>query len=197
MTLMKTLHPNHDLADGWEPSPPPSVGPDGLAVGPPSTDDVPPYPGICEAGPCRYLHRFELQVDAANPLAQQVPIELPDGLARVESTPGGKTYRPLPVFHTRVERYCYPATGIELELGSTSIVRCNRFSPMTVTTPEGRTLDWSSGRPKTDKNPSGASPARIYADKVKAWKAARLKEAQEAAEAELAIEAARAKENAE
>jgi hypothetical protein len=169
---MKTLRPNDALADGWEPSPPPHIGPDGLAIGPPSVESFPPYPSLCEAGPCQHFHRFEIQVEATSPLAQQVPIELPDG-HRVETTPAGKVYRPLPVFHTRVERYCYPSSGIELELGSTSMVRCNRFKP-----PES----WHKISDKT-----GAIPASVYAAKVKAWKAARAQEAQEAADIEQDI----------
>lgn len=179
---MKTLRPNDALADGWEPSPPPHVGPDGLAIGPPSVENVPPYPSLCEAGPCVHFHRFEIQVEATSPLSQQVPIELPDG-PRVEATPGGKVYRPLPVFHTRVERYCYPDTGIELELGSTSMVRCNRFSPV------GGWEEYRRPRMRkpTDENPSGDSRSQSYIAKVKAWKDARAKEAHEAADVEREI----------
>ncbi len=174
---MKTLRPNDALADGWEPSPPPHIGPDGLAIGPPSVESVEPYPSLCEAGPCQHFHRFEIQVEATSPLAQQVPIEIPDW-PRVETTPVGKVYRPLPVFHTRVERYCYPSTGIELELGSASMVRCNRFKP-----PES----WHQQRRSTDDNLTGASRAAVYVAKVKAWKDARAKEAQEAADIEQEI----------
>ena len=177
---MKTLRPNDALAEGWEPSPPPHIGPDGLAIGPPSVDSVPPYPSLCEAGPCQHLHRFEIQVDAASPLAQRVPIVLPDG-PRVETTPGGKVYQPLPVFHTRVERYCYPSTGIELELKSASMVRCNRFTPV------GGYEEYQRQRKPTPNNPTGASRSQVYVAKVKAWKDARAKEAQEAADIEQEI----------
>ena len=175
MGAMKTLRPNEALADGWEPSPAPHVGPDGLAVGPTSVESVPPYPSLCEAGPCRHFHRFEIQVEATSPLAQQVSVELPDG-PRVESTPGGKVYRPLPVFHTRVERYCYPDTGIELELGSASMVKCNRFSPRT-----------QPARVRNAADQTGRSRWDLYLDKVKAWKADRAREAQEAADVERDI----------
>jgi len=143
-------------------------------------DSVPPYPSLCEAGPCQHLHRFEIQVDAASPLAQRVPIELPDG-PRVETTPGGKVYQPLPVFHTRVERYCYPSTGIELELKSASMVRCNRFTPV------GGYEEYQRQRKPTPNNPTGASRSQVYVAKVKAWKDARAKEAQEAADIEQEI----------
>lgn len=183
MGVMKTLRPHDSLQDGWEPSPAPYAGPDGLLVGPPSAPTEPPYPSLCEAGPCKHFHRVEIQVEAENPLAQRIEVPLPDGLARVESTPGGKVYRPLPVFHTSVTRACYPDVGIEIELRATPVVRCNRFEP--------RNMEhWTSGVHRGGV--SGTPRKELYAQQVRDWHDARAHAQREAEEAERAIAEAEA-----
>lgn len=106
---MKSRRAADSLGDGFEPAALPAPGPDGLidpsslAVGPPP--EAPPR--ICEYGPCRRYHTFEIVMDAAKPL---------DG-----SDPG-------PV-HVERQHYCYPTAGVETDLGNTPVVSCNRYAP--------------------------------------------------------------------
>ena len=70
--------------------------------------DGPQAPRICEQGPCIHYHRLETQMDVAAPQ---------------DGTAAG--------LFTQVHHACYPDTGIEIELGDTPVLECNRWEPMT------------------------------------------------------------------
>lgn len=85
----------------------PPRGPDGMIpAGPPRSLPVIHAPSLCDAGPCRNFHRVESLMDAQGPL---------DGSGDA--------------VHPQVTRACYPAPGIEVELGETPILRCSRWEP--------------------------------------------------------------------
>lgn len=91
---------------GWEPAQLPPRGPDGMIPAPPPAKlPVIEPPSLCEAGPCRNFHRVQSLMDAQ---------EAMDGT---------------PSLHPQVTRACYPAPGIELELGETPVLRCSRWEP--------------------------------------------------------------------
>ena len=122
---------------GWEPAPLPARGPDGMIPAPPPASlRVIEAPSLCEAGPCRHYHRVESLMDAQEPL---------DGS-------GGSV-------HPQVTRACYPAVGIELELGETPVMRCSRWEPDN----EQARLD--SMRDQFLKTPAG----KAYAEKLAAF----------------------------
>ena len=73
---------------------------------PPPPPRVTEPPSLCSAGPCRHYHRIESQMDSAAPL---------DGSGAD--------------MHPQITRACYPAAGIELELGETPVLRCSRWEP--------------------------------------------------------------------
>lgn len=78
--------------------------------------DLPPR--ICGYGPCRHHHTIEIVMDAATPAAGEV---LPGGsLAGVPA---------LGAIHLERQHYCYPDVGIEIDLGNTPVVTCNRWRP--------------------------------------------------------------------
>jgi hypothetical protein len=90
---------------GFEPLVLPPRGPDGMIpAGPPAKLPVVQPPSLCEAGPCRHYHRVASVMDAE------------DGGS------AGPTHR-------QVTRACYPAVGIELELGETPVLQCSRWEP--------------------------------------------------------------------
>jgi hypothetical protein len=95
------------MADGFDASPAPAIGADGMPVMSASANKSDPPPRLCEAGPCRNYHAFKIQLDAERPLS------------------GGE------VFHTEAHHYCYPAVGIETRLGSLPVLQCSRWSPLT------------------------------------------------------------------
>jgi len=107
-------------------------------------------------------------VEATDPSAQRHAIEVPEGTPRTERVPGGTVYRPQSVFHTVANHYCYPSPGISLEL-DTPVVQCNRYStdPMAAA--------------------SNSVSINVYRDRLAAWEEARIKEADEAAQAERVI----------
>lgn len=154
-------------------------GPDGLPVPPSGVSRVPPRPRLCEQGPCRHYHRLTIQVDAESPRAVKTPVRLPLVSDMVtEASDGGALYQAPRTFHTEVQHYCYPDTGIETTLGATPVVECNRWSP----DPEAddaaeraRGIFLSSRRGQ-----------RYLAD-LKAWEDAREAEATEAEEIERAL----------
>lgn len=74
-----------------------------------------PAPRLCEAGPCRHYHRFSIQLDAQDPLAERKD---------------GKLIQHARVFHATTNHYCYPEVGIESNLGSLSVLECNRWAPI-------------------------------------------------------------------
>lgn len=154
-------------------------GPDGLPVPPSGVSRVPPRPRLCEQGPCRHYHRLTIQVDAESPRAVKTPVRLPVvSHMATEASDGGTLYQAPRTFHTEVQHYCYPDTGIETTLGSTPVVECNRWSP----DPEAddaaeraRGIFLSSRRGQ-----------RYLAD-LKAWEDAREAEAAEAEEIERTL----------
>ena len=92
---------------GWEPAQLPPRGPDGMIPAPPPRSlPVVQAPSLCEAGPCRNFHRVESLMDAQEPL---------------DGTDGS--------VHPQVTRACYPAAGIELELGEAPVMKCSRWEP--------------------------------------------------------------------
>lgn|GEM_PF-6951278 len=124
---------------GWEPTVFPARGPDGLIPAPPpSRLPALEHPSLCEAGPCRHYHRVVCLMDAAEPL---------DGS-------GGTA-------HEQVTRACYPAPGVELELGEAPITRCSRWEPDN----EQARLD--SIRDSFLRSPAG----RAYAEQLRAAEA--------------------------
>jgi hypothetical protein len=134
---------------------------------------------LCEAGPCFRYHRLEIQVDAEDPRAQKVPVRLPVLSPGMEAAPDGTIYRAPAVYHTVTEHYCYPEMGIEMALGPTPVVECNRWVPLRhapATTKEIVKADFL------------ASPEGIaYRDAVARWELERERQAAEAAEAERQI----------
>lgn len=75
-----------------------------IPAGPPRSLPIAQPPSLCEAGPCRHYHRVASVMDAED-----------GGVA-------GATHR-------QVTRACYPAVGIELELGETPVLQCSRWEP--------------------------------------------------------------------
>jgi hypothetical protein len=182
--MRKTVPPG-DLAEGFEPGPVPTVGADGHVQMSGSRPPLPPRPRMCDAGPCRHYHRLEIQVDAANPRAQKIPIRLPVLQPGMEASPGGVIWQAPAAFHTVVEHYCYPDIGIEMDLGATPVVECNRWSPrmygdggLNDAVIRNRDQFWQS------------RAGQEHAQAVAAWEAARAREAAQAQEAEQLIQAA-------
>ncbi len=102
---MKTKSVPDSLAEGFEPSPLPPVGPDGSLMIPTPLARAPVAPRLCELGPCRNYHRLESQAQ---------------GHSFADGTEG---------LHVQVSHSCYPSVGIEVELGDIPVLRCNRWAP--------------------------------------------------------------------
>lgn len=173
--MRKTDPPGH-LQEGFELSPAPPIGPDGVPQFAVPRPPLPPRPRLCEAGPCQHYHRLEIQVDAENPMSRTVPVRLPVLAPGMEASPGGTSYRAPAVFHTAVEHYCYPELGIETSLGPTPVVECNRWRPIS---PDASSLALRA-QLQFFESPEG----RSYRDAVAAWETAREREAEAEAEAE-------------
>jgi len=114
------MHSNdaQDMLSDFEPRPL-AIGPDGGIELTEQAKIIPPPPRLCEAGPCRHYHRFVIQLDAEAPRGQGVE-------------PGGKIIG-LPEsqpFYTSTKHYCYPAVGIETELGALPVLECNFWEPL-------------------------------------------------------------------
>ena len=75
-----------------------------IPAGPPRSLPVVQPPSLCEAGPCHHYHRVASVMDAE------------DG-----GIPGAT--------HRQITRACYPAPGIELELGEVPVLQCSRWEP--------------------------------------------------------------------
>jgi len=123
---------------GFEPLVLPPPGPDGMIpAGPPRSLPVVQPPSLCEAGPCRNYHRVASVMDAE------------DG-----GMPGQT--------HRQVTRACYPAPGIELELGETPVLQCSRWEP-----------DSEQARLDSIRHPFLKSPeGKAFAEKVTAFEEA-------------------------
>jgi hypothetical protein len=176
MSAMRRIDPRDEMADGFELAPAPAVGPDG-ALGMPALRVLPPArPRLCEAGPCLNYHRFEIQVEAANPRAQTVPVALPAGTPGAQAVPGGTVYQAPAPFHVETHHYCYPTPGVEMPLGALPVIQCNRWNPAPDCGQEANQQMFSA-------SPEGAK----YAADVAGWEAARAAELEEAKEAERLI----------
>jgi len=181
---MRRINVQDELAEGFELAPAPVAGPDG-AVGMASLRVLPPpRPRLCEAGPCRNYHRFEIQVEAANPRAQMVAVALPAGTPGAQEVPGGTVYQAPAAFHVETHHYCYPTPGVEMALGALPVISCNRWNPYhdEVTQDPG---DAGVNRRAFMDSPEGAE----YRAAVAEWDAARERELEDAAEAERLISA--------
>lgn len=124
--LTRSTDVRDELAEGFEPSPLPPVGPDGALELPKLRVFREPPPRLCEAGPCHHYHRFEIQLDAQAPqgarLLEGGKIEpLHDAAGEVVAMPGA--------LHTEVHHYCYPDAGVETILGDLPVTSCNRWNP--------------------------------------------------------------------
>ena len=183
---MKTTVRPGDFADGFEPAPAPVVGGDGHLEHAVPRPAVPPRPSLCAAGPCRHYHRLEIQLEAEDPKAQRIPVRLPVIRPGMAVTPDGKetVYRAPTVYYTAVEHYCYPEIGIEMPLGATPVVDCNRWDPQwggsLDTLPKRRDQFWDSAE------------GRKHLEALEAWTRARELEAAAALEAERLIAEAEA-----
>ena len=111
---MKHVDVQDELADGFEVSPLPPIGPGGAPELQPMRAPETPPPRICQYGPCANYHRFEVQLNAEKPLPQRQP----DGSVVVPKAP----------VHTEVHHYCYPTVGVEMRLGGLPVIRCNRWT---------------------------------------------------------------------
>lgn len=139
-------------------------------------------------------------MDAENPNAQTIPVRLPVLLPGMERTADGTVYQPPAVFHTAVEHYCYPDVGIEMALGPTPVVSCNRWAPVFDQQVMDAGEDGYPMRTRTRRivleTPFeqqrfwDSTPGLAYQEAVKTWEAARLEEARQAEEAERLIQAA-------
>lgn len=160
MAGMRTVHPHDSLQDGFEPGPL-QVGPDGIALSD-NARIIPPPPSLCEAGPCRNYHRFVTQLDANRPLAASVAQGERHGALEGD---GG----PQP-FHTKVHRWCYPTSGVELELNDMPVLECNRWTAPSADSSEivllrgqyaEQMAQWRRERDAEDREIAGASGVEI------------------------------------
>lgn len=110
-----------ELQDTFEPGPLPPLQPDGAVSIPALRPALNPPPRLCEAGPCIHYHHMVVQLDAARPIANELGV----GGTLVGEAP------PQP-YHTEAHHYCYPNSGIETQLGSLPVIRCNLWQPKTV-----------------------------------------------------------------
>ena len=113
-----------ELAEGFEPSPAPILGPSGLPERLPTQPVDDPPPRLCEQGPCRHYHHFAIQMDAATPIAGRM---VKDAAGNVELV-GEAGADPARLEH---HHYCYPTTGVEFVLGSFPVLECSRWAPET------------------------------------------------------------------
>lgn len=115
MAQMRSVDVRDELADGIDVAPMPPQAPDGmLAPFPPATPVAEAPPRLCEYGPCRHYHRFQVQVDAENPKNERI---------------AGRLVVHARVFHVETQHYCYPDVGIETVLGAMPVLACNRWAP--------------------------------------------------------------------
>lgn len=141
--------------------------------------DPPARPSLCQAGPCRHYHRLVVQVDAEDPSAVRLPIAPPPGTPFTSQTPQGAVYRAPASFHTQTHHYCYPGSGIEIELRALPIVGCSRWNPMDA--------DDHFQEGLRRQLFEGTEEGKRYRAAVEAWEADRAAEASEADEAERLI----------
>lgn len=116
---MKQHQLQDDLQDGFEPSDLPPIGPDGAPALQPIAGASLPRPSLCAAGPCVNYHTFSFQLDVTRSLGERVL----DG-GKIEGASSGMP------FHVRRMHYCYPAVGVESDLGDLPIIECSRWRPV-------------------------------------------------------------------
>ena len=137
---------------GFTPGLLPPRGPNGMVPAGPPPDRVGlpviDPPSLCEAGPCRNYHRLETKLDAQGAV---------DGTG---------------VRHTVITRACYPAAGIEVELGEEPILTCSRWTPETSASEHDR----DQARASFLKGPAG----KAFAAEVSAFEEAIAAEAEPA-----------------
>lgn len=99
-------------------------------------------------------HRFEIQLDVEGPKAESIE-------------PGGQMagLSPRQPFHVRVHHYCYPTSGVETELGSLPVMKCNRWEPMNPVA----TRELDNDRDQFFKSDAG----KRYLAELAAWQEAR------------------------
>lgn len=175
---MKKVDVQAGLQEGFEPSPV-TLAADGMPVLPPIRAPLPPRPRLCEAGPCQNYHRLEIQLEATDPRPELVRIRLDKPMPGAQSTPQGTVYQAPAAFHTEVHHYCYPTTGIEMELGAMPVVHCNRWDPLS----QAGELQQAMAVTAFWQSRAGEE----YRSAVQAWDRARDQESREAAEIEQLI----------
>lgn len=151
---MRSNDVRDDLADGFE-----------VLEGAPREEPLrtipPPRPRLCEQGPCENYHRFDIQTEAEDPRAVKLSIALPAGTRGATPTEGGTLYQAPSAFHVQSHHYCYPTPGVEMNLGSLPVIRCNRWKPI------GVSAEWFLEKSEAGKK---------YQADVAAWEAARAAE---------------------
>ena len=168
---MRSTDVQDELAEGFEVSELPPIGPDGAPQLSPLRTPTDQPPRLCEAGPCRHYHRMTIRMDAADPLPQRGA----DGALR--SSPSN--------FHVEQHHYCYPDVGIEAKLGRLPVLECNRWSPISAR--DERAV--AENRGAFMESAAGVA----YQAEMKAWQARRAAElaaeqsADELAAADLAL----------
>lgn len=118
-------------------------------------------------------------MDSESPNAQRVPVRLPVLPVGAQAVPDGTLYQAPATFHTSVSHYCYPSPGIEVTLGDTPVVSCNRWNPMS----QIGALEAGYGARLFMSEDAG----KEYQRQLDAWEAARAQEAQDASEADSLI----------
>lgn len=116
MRHVKSIDPQHALADDFEPGPLPPMSPDGTPLLEAASELAAPAPRLCAVGPCRHYHTFQTRFDAQDPLE--------------ERRPDGTLIRHGRALHLEQHHYCYPDVGIESNLTSLPVFECNRWSPV-------------------------------------------------------------------
>jgi hypothetical protein len=115
-----------------------------------------------------------MQVEAQDPGAVRVPVRLPVLPVGAQAVDDGTLYQAPATFHTSTSHYCYPDSGIEIVLGDTPVVKCNRWDP---------TGNANAERLKFMQTERGQK----YQASVEEWEQARAKEARDAQDAEALI----------
>lgn len=151
--------------------------PKGMPEMKPVATATPPRPRLCAAGPCAHYHRFQIQLAAADPGQIAVAAPVPATTPSVRQEGEGQFYTPPRVFHIQEHHYCYPTTGVEMELGDLPVLECNRWSPQS-DLPQALAAD------TFNRSPAGQQ----FAAEVAAWEAARQAELEAAAKAEALIQ---------
>jgi hypothetical protein len=120
-------------------------------------------------------------MDVQDPAARVVNADLPSGTPGVIKDGTRTLYRAPTSYHTQTSHSCYPTAGIEFELGSLPIVRCNRWEPL-----------GTNGKPMRPAAYLRTTEGRAYTAEVERWEEARKRELEEDAEVERLIAEAEA-----